>query len=126
MDKVRKGATQTPELQRPGHEDEIEFELVVQPDHDRAARQTNFTVATTKTRRVAGGDRPAHRTSPGEVNVRFKSETFPLDKMADIIGVDKIGNQQVGTGQNLQSAAGGTGSRRRRSRRRPPAAAAPG
>ncbi len=71
---------------------------------------SNFSVATTKTESSAA-EVDLHTKLSGEVNVRFKSETFPLDKMADIIGVDKIAGQAVGTGRNIgaQPAASGTG-----------------
>lgn len=65
---------------------------------------TNFTVATTRSDASADTVK-LHTDLSGKVSIRFKSETFPLDKMADIIGVDKIGGEQVGTGRNLAAAA---------------------
>jgi hypothetical protein len=64
---------------------------------------TNFTVATTRSDASADTVK-LHTDLSGKVSIRFKSETFPLDKMADIIGVDKIGGEQVGTGRNVAAA----------------------
>jgi hypothetical protein len=68
---------------------------------------TNFTVATTKSDASADTVK-LHTDLSGKVSIHFKSETFPLDKMADIIGVDKIGDQQVGTGATVAAAPAGT------------------
>jgi hypothetical protein len=65
---------------------------------------TNFTVATTKSDASADTVK-LHTDLSGKVSIHFKSETFPLDKMADIIGVDKIGDQQVGTGASAAAPA---------------------
>ena len=43
------------------------------------------------------------------VNVRFKSETFPLERMADIIGVENIGGQAVGSGRSAAAQPAATG-----------------
>src|SRR5262245_28133427 len=67
---------------------------------------TNFTVATTKSA-SSQAEVDLHTKLSGEVNVRFRTDAFPLNQMADIIGVDKIGNEVVGTGKNLQSQPGG-------------------
>jgi hypothetical protein len=69
---------------------------------------TNFTVATTKSDASADTVK-LHTDLSGKVSIHFKSETFPLDKMADIIGVDKIGDQQVGTGANTAAAPASVG-----------------
>jgi hypothetical protein len=69
---------------------------------------SNFSVATTRTESSAA-EVDLHTKLSGQVNVRFKSETFPLDKMADIIGVDKIGGQAVGSGRRVASEPAGTG-----------------
>ena len=78
----------------------------------RRRRRTRRRTSRSRRRRASASQAEVdlHTKLSGEVNVRFKSETFPLDKMADIIGVDKIGNQQVGTGKNLQSQPPATAS----------------
>jgi hypothetical protein len=64
---------------------------------------TNFTVATTRSDASADTVK-LHTDLSGKVAIRFQSQTFPLDKVADIIGVDKIGDQQVGAGIPKQPA----------------------
>jgi hypothetical protein len=66
-------------------------------------RKTNFSVTTTKSDSSEDYVK-LHTDLSGRVAIRFKSETFPLDKMADIIGVDKIGNQAVGSGRTAAPA----------------------
>jgi hypothetical protein len=105
VDQVKKGATQTQSFSDQDTKTTSKFGWWFSPSN-MEKEQTNFTVATTKSD-ASQAEIDLHTKLSGEVNVRFRSETFPLDKMADIIGVDKIGNQQVGTGQNLQSAPGG-------------------
>jgi len=105
VDKVKKSATQTSTFTDQDTKTTSQFGWWFSPSTDDV-EQTNFTVATTKSD-SSQAEIDLHTNLSGQVNVRFRSETFPLDKMADIIGVDKIGNQQVGTGQNLQSAPGG-------------------
>jgi hypothetical protein len=105
IDKVKKSANQTQNFSDADTKTTSRFGWWFNPS-TTDVEQTNFTVATTKTD-ASQAEIDLHTKLSGEVNVHFKSETFPLDKMADIIGVDKIGNQQVGTGQNLQSAPAG-------------------
>jgi hypothetical protein len=59
---------------------------------------TNFTVATTKSE-SSTAELDLHSRLSGEVNVRFATQSFPLDRVADMIGVDKIGDQAVGSGR---------------------------
>lgn len=68
----------------------------------------NLNVTTTKTD-SSTAEVNLHTNLSGQVSVHFKSETFPLDKMADIIGVDQIGGQAVGTGRNLAAQPAGVG-----------------
>lgn len=70
---------------------------------------SNFSVSTTKSESSAA-EVNMHTQLSGQVSVHFKSETFPLDKMADIIGVDNIQGQAVGTGRNLGAQPPATGS----------------
>ena len=105
VDKVNKKATQTQSFSDQDTKKTSNWGWWFNPSTTETEK-TNFTVATTKSD-ASQAEIDLHTKLSGEVNVRFKSETFPLDKMADIIGVDKIGNQQVGTGQNLQSAPAG-------------------
>jgi hypothetical protein len=72
--------------------------------------QSNFSVTTTRSE-SSTADVDLHTKLSGAVNVRFKSETFPLDKMADIIGVDNVGGQAVGSGRKATAGppASGTG-----------------
>jgi len=69
-------------------------------------RHTNFSVTTTKSDSSEDLVK-LHTDLSGKVSIHFKSETFPLDKMADIIGVDKIGNQPVGRGKSAAPAPTG-------------------
>ncbi len=69
---------------------------------------SNFSVSTTKSS-SSTAEVNLHTNLSGQVNVHFKSETFPLEKMADIIGVDKIGGQAVGTGRPMPPPGSGTG-----------------
>jgi hypothetical protein len=68
---------------------------------------SNFSVSTTKSESSAA-EVNLHTQLSGQVSVHFKSETFPLDKVADIIGVDHIQGQVVGTGRNLGAQPAGT------------------
>jgi len=99
-DRVRRGATQTQNFSDVDTKNTSRFGWWFSPSTDET-ETTSFTVATTKSESSAA-EVDLHTKLSGEVSVRFRSETFPLDRMADIIGVDKIGNQQVGTGRPLQ------------------------
>jgi hypothetical protein len=70
---------------------------------------SSFNIATTR-QDSSQAEVDLHTKLSGQVAIHFKSETFPLDKMADIIGVDKIGGQPVGTGHNLGAQPAATGS----------------
>lgn len=106
-DRVRKAGNQTQNFSDTDVKTTSRFGWWFSPSTEEV-ETTNFTVATTKSESSAA-EVDLHTKLSGEVNVRFKSESFPLDKMADIIGVDKIGNQAVGTGRALptQSTAPG-------------------
>jgi hypothetical protein len=103
QDKVRSGASQTQNFSDTDTKTTSKFGWWFSPSTEEV-ETTNFTVATTRSD-SSTAQVDLHTKLSGEVNVRFKSETFPLDKMADIIGVDKIGNQAVGTGQPLRPPA---------------------
>jgi hypothetical protein len=105
IDKVTKGATQTTNFTDTDTTTTSKFGWWFRPSTNEV-EQTNFTVATTKSA-SSQAEVDLHTKLSGEVNVRFKTDAFPLDKMADIIGVDKIGNERVGTGKNLQSQPAG-------------------
>jgi hypothetical protein len=45
-----------------------------------------------------------HAKLGGKVNVNFKSETFPLDKMADVLKMNQI-QQKAPAGMRIASAA---------------------
>jgi hypothetical protein len=70
---------------------------------------SNFSVSTTKSE-SSTAEVNLHTALSGQVSVHFKSETFPLDKMADIIGVDHIQGQAVGTGVAAAALPPATGS----------------
>jgi len=70
---------------------------------------SNFSVTTTRAE-SSQAEVDLHTQLSGQVSVHFKSETFPLDKMADIIGVDHIQGQVVGTGVPAGAVPPGTGS----------------
>jgi hypothetical protein len=70
---------------------------------------SSFNVTTTRSD-SSTAQVDLHTKLSGQVSVHFKSETFPLDKMADIIGVDQIGGQAVGTGRNVAAQPAGVGS----------------
>jgi hypothetical protein len=105
IDKVTQGSTQTTNFSDEDVKTKSKFGWWFRPSTTET-ETTNFTVATTKSI-SSQAEIDLHTKLSGEVNVRFKSDAFPLDRMADIIGVDKIGNQQVGTGKNLQSQPAG-------------------
>jgi len=105
-DKVTKSATQTASLsdQYQYHKESSGwFSPTVTEDYT-----SNFSVTTTKSDSSAA-EVNLHTQLSGQVSVHFKSETFPLDKMADIIGVDHIAGQVVGTGRNVGAQPAGTG-----------------
>jgi hypothetical protein len=105
-DKVTKHATQTASFsdQYQYHKESSGwFSPTVTDDYT-----SNFSVTTTKSDSSAA-EVNLHTQLSGNVNVHFKSETFPLDKMADIIGVDHIAGQVVGTGRNVGAQPAGTG-----------------
>jgi hypothetical protein len=66
---------------------------------------STFDVTTTK-HDSSAAEVNMHTNLSGKVALRFKSETFPLDRMADIIGVDNVGGQQVGSGAVRAPARG--------------------
>lgn len=103
QDKVRSGAHQTQNFSDTDTKTNSKFGWWFSPSTEEV-ETTNFTVATTKSD-SSTAQVDLHTKLSGEVSVRFKSETFPLDKMADIIGVDKIGNQAVGSGRPLSQPA---------------------
>jgi hypothetical protein len=105
IDKVTQGATQTTSFSDNDVKTKSKFGWWFRPS-TAETETTNFTVATTKSI-SSQAELDLHAKLSGEVNVRFKSDAFPLDRMADIIGVDKIGNEKVGTGNNLQSQPAG-------------------
>lgn len=103
VDKKAKQATNFDDTYKYSRQDSGWFSPTVNEDYT-----SNFSVATTKsTSSTAEVD--LHTKLSGQVSVHFKSETFPLDKMADIIGVDNIGGQAVGTGINTGAMPAGTG-----------------
>jgi hypothetical protein len=65
---------------------------------------STFDVTTTKSDSSAA-EVNLHTNLSGKVALRFRSETFPLDRMADMIGVDNIGGQQVGATRRQPPAA---------------------
>ena len=105
VDKATRGGTQTTNFTDTETKSTSKFGWWFSPS-TTDVETTNFTVATTKNA-SSQAEVDLHTKLSGEVNVRFKTDAFPLDKMADIIGVDKIGNEVVGTGKNLQSQPGG-------------------
>jgi hypothetical protein len=105
VDKAVRGGSQTQNFSDTETRNKSKFGWWFSPSTS-SEETTNFTVATTKTA-SSQAEVDLHTKLSGEVNVRFKTDAFPLDKMADIIGVDKIGNEQVGTGKNLQSQPSG-------------------
>lgn len=63
---------------------------------NKESETTNFNVTTT--RNDSSSDTvKLHTDLSGKVAIHFQSDTFPLARVADIIGVDKIGDQPVGT-----------------------------
>jgi hypothetical protein len=103
QDKVRSSANQRQNFSDTDTKTTSKFGWWFSPSTEEV-ETTNFTVATTRSD-SSTAQVDLHTKLSGEVAVRFKSETFPLDKMADIIGVDKIGNQAVGSGRPLQQPA---------------------
>jgi hypothetical protein len=108
QDRVTKGGTQTATASDQYHyrkESSGWFSPTVKQDYT-----SNFAITTTKSESSAA-EVDLHTKLSGQVAVRFKSETFPLDKMADLIGVDHVAGQAVGTGRNVgaQPAATGVG-----------------
>ncbi|HEX3453495.1 MAG TPA: hypothetical protein VHS03_02635 [Gaiellaceae bacterium] len=106
VDKVKKSATQDVKFSDSDRKSTSSGGFWWFSPTETERETTNLNVSTSKSD-SSQAEIDLHTNLSGEVNVRFKSETFPLDKMADIIGVDKIGNTQVGTGQNLQSMPAG-------------------
>jgi hypothetical protein len=105
VDKATRGGTQTQNFSDNDTTTKSKFGWWFNPT-TTDVETTNFTVATTKSA-SSQAEVDLHTKLSGEVNVRFKTDAFPLTQMADIIGVDKIGNEAVGSGKNLQSQPAG-------------------
>ncbi len=123
-DRVRAGASQAQNFSYADTQTKSKFGWWFSPSTEET-ETTNFTVATTKSE-SSTAEVDLHTKLSGEVNVRFRSESFPLDRMADIIGVDKIGNQAVGTGRRLPTEGTSPGPPPLPPPLTPPPAAAPG